>query len=64
MALKRRNGLKANNMQGETMKKEYDFYKGDEKGDDWIVLTLKLPQPAPVTLSISPKWPSSEWFEK
>jgi Ni,Fe-hydrogenase III component G len=51
-------------MQGETMKKEYDFYKGDEKGDDWIVLTLKLPQPAPVTLSISPKWPSSEWFEK
>jgi hypothetical protein len=37
---------------------------GDEKDNDWVVLTLKLPQPTPTLSSVSPvEWPSLEWFE-
>src|SRR3972149_351315 len=37
---------------------------GEEKDDDWIVLTLRLPQPAGVPPPVSStQWPSPEWFE-
>ena len=37
---------------------------GEEKDDDWIVLTLKLSPPAPVPPIASPiELPASKWFE-
>ena len=35
---------------------------GEESRADWIILTLKLPEP-PGTSEHPPEWPSAEWFE-
>src|SRR5574341_2387047 len=49
-------GLKVSVKSGEPL--------GDEKDDDWILLTMKLPEPTSVPASVSPtEWPAPEWFE-
>ncbi len=48
-------GLKVSVKSGEPL--------GQEKDDDWVVLTLRLPQPANVPPPVSlTQWPSPEWF--